>query len=147
VSPVWTRAVSDRSLIRFRPWFYAAAAYNLGWGTLHVLSPSLIPAVLGLESVDVLVWQVLGLFVGVYAPAYFWAARRPDRHAHLVAIGAIGKIAGLLGFVWAIAADALPWGFAFVVLTNDLIWLPAFCLYLRSAVRGLGSWRALAAGA
>jgi hypothetical protein len=139
--------LSDRSLRHFRLWLYAAAAYNLAWGALHVVRPSFLPGALGLESVDVLVWQVLGLFVGVYAPAYFWAARHPDRHAHIVAIGVIGKIAGPLGFIWAVTADALPLGFALVVVTNDLIWLPAFCLYLRAAVRSLGGWRALAAGA
>lgn len=138
--------MSGSSLARFRLWLYAAAAYNLAWGTVHVLNPSLLPRILGLESVDALVWQVLGLFVGVYAPAYFWAGRHPDRHAHIVAIGAIGKFAGALGFVWAATADALPVRFALVVLTNDLIWLPVFCLYLRSAVRSLGGWRALAAG-
>ena len=28
-------------LARYRPWFYAAALYNLVWGTLNVLSPRL----------------------------------------------------------------------------------------------------------
>lgn len=139
--------MSDRPLYRFRLWLYAAAAYNLAWGALHVLSPSFLPRALGLESIDPFLWQLLGLFVAVYAPAYFWATRRPEEHVHIVAVGALGKVAGLIGFVWAVASGALPLGFGLVVLTNDLIWLPAFALFLQSAAKSQGGWRALAAGA
>ena len=139
--------MSASPLARFRPWLYAAAAYNLAWGAVHVLEPSLVPGLLGLEAVDPLVWQLAGLFVGVYAPAYFWAARHPGRHAHIVAVGVLGKLAGVLGFAWAAASGALPVHFGLVILTNDVVWLPALCLYLHVATRECGGWRALAAGA
>ncbi len=129
------------------PWLYAAAAYNLVWGALHALTPSLVPRLLGLGAIDPLVWQALGLFVAVYAPAYAWAARNPERHAHLVAIAVLGKLSGLLGFAWAVSSGALPPRFGLVVLTNDLIWLPAMLLYLHAAAGRSGGWRAFAAGA
>lgn len=129
------------------PWLYAAAAYNLVWGALHVFAPSLLPGVLGLGAIDPLVWQALGLFVAVYAPAYAWAARSPERHAHLVAVAVFGKFAGPLGFAWAALSGNLPPRFGLVVLTNDLIWLPAMLIYLRAAAVRNGGWRAFAAGA
>ncbi|HEV2123534.1 MAG TPA: hypothetical protein VGW38_12265, partial [Chloroflexota bacterium] len=82
-----------RSLRRYRPWFYAAAAYNLGWGSLVVLSPTLLFRVLDVEAPSVLpLWQVVGMFVLAYAPAYWWAGRLPERHVHLVLTGHLGKV-------------------------------------------------------
>jgi hypothetical protein len=38
------------------------------------------------------------MFVGIDAPADWWAARDPERHVHLVAIALLGKLAGAAGF-------------------------------------------------
>ena len=78
------------------------------------------------------IWQVVGMFVLVYAPAYWWAGRYPDRHYHLILVGLIGKVLGPIGFVWSIMTDQLPLSFGWVILTNDLIWLPSFFLYFKS---------------
>ena len=68
-------------LQRYRGWFYAAAVYNFGWGTLVILFPRLLFDLLRIEPPNYLpLWQVVGMFVLVYAPAYFWAARFPDRY-------------------------------------------------------------------
>jgi len=88
-----------------------------------------------------------GLLVLVYAPGYWWAARRPSRHPHVIAIAWLGKLLGPVGFAWAAATDALPLTFGLTTLTNDLIWLPAFGLYLRAAVRPYGGLRAFLSGA
>ena len=138
--------MSASDLLAIRPWFFAAAVYNVVWGSLHVFTPLAVPRLLGLEAIDPLVWQSLGLFVGVYAPAFAWAARTPERHPHLVAVAALGKVAGPLGFAWAVSAGELPLRFGLVVLTNDVIWLPAILLYIRGAAARSGGWRAFAAG-
>jgi hypothetical protein len=91
-------------------------------------------------------WQVVGMFVLVYAPAYWWAARYPARHRHLIVIGLLGKLLGPLGFVWSVAGGSLPLGFGWTLLTNDLFWWPAFVLYLRDAAHLSGGWVALLAG-
>ena len=130
---------------RFVPWFYAAALYNLAWGSFVALFPQPIVD-LGGPQADTVLLRVVALFVLVYAPAYWWVARRPEGHAHLVAVALLGKLLGTAGFVAAVAADALPITFGVVVLANDVVWLPAFALYLRGAARQLGGWRVLFAG-
>ena len=131
----------------YRPWFYAAAAYNFAWGAINILLPSLYFDLVGIEPPNYAgIWQVVGMFVLVYAPAYWWAARHPARHRHLVVIGVLGKLFGPIGFVWAVASDDLPAAFGWTIITNDLIWWPAFALYLRDATTLCGGWRALILG-
>jgi len=81
------------------------------------------------------------MMVLVYSPAYWWAARNPERHAHFVAIGLLGKMLGPLGFTWAAATGRLPYVFALVILTNDLLWWPAFGAFVRTAARAHGGWK------
>ena len=85
------------------------------------------------------------MMVLVFAPAYWWASRDPWAHRHLVVIGAMGKILGILGFMIAVGLGQLPASFGVIVLTNDVIWLPAFLSFVVSIARRTG-WRALALG-
>jgi hypothetical protein len=119
----------------FRSWFVAAALYNLCCGTVFVLFGASVA------------WKAVGMFVLVYAPAYWWASRDPERHTHLVAIGLLGKLFGTLGFVWAAATGRLPLVFGVVVLANDLVWLPAFGAFVRRAAQTHGGWRTFLQGA
>jgi hypothetical protein len=91
-------------------------------------------------------WQVVGMLVAVYAPAYWWVARFPSRHRHLVIIGLLGKLLGPIGFAWSAASGQLPLAFGLTILTNDLIWWPAFALFLRDAARLSGGWRRFLSG-
>jgi len=135
------------SLARYRPWFYAAAIYNLIWGAINILFPNLLFDLLQMPRPNpVAFWQLAGMFVLVYAPAYFWAARFPEHYPHLVAIGLLGKILGPIGFVWSVATNQLPLAFGWTILTNDLIWWLPFGLYLREAARARGGWGALMRG-
>ncbi len=137
----------DEAFAAYRPWFYAAAAYNLIWGSVIIIFPRLFFDVIGADEPTYLpIWQVVGMFVLVYAPAYWWAAQRPARHRHLIVIGLAGKVLGPIGFLWAVASDDLPQAFGWTILTNDLIWWPAFGSYLRDVVRRCGGIRALLAG-
>ena len=135
------------ALARYRPWFYAAALYNLVWGSVMVLWPEWYFRLLSMPPPNYLpFWQVVGMFVLVYAPGYWWAARRPSRHYHLILIGFIGKALGPIGFVWAYLNGQLPLAFGVTNLTNDLIWLPAFAWYLRDVARLCGGWSVLLRG-
>jgi hypothetical protein len=134
-------------LARFRPWLYAAAAYNLAWGATTVLFPEAWFEILGIATSESFVfWQLAGMFVLVFAPAYWWAGRAPERHAHLVALGLLGKTLGVVGFVIAVGAGRLELALAPVIVLNDLIWIPAFAAFVRRAAaqRGL---RAFLSGA
>jgi small multidrug resistance pump len=134
-------------LDRYRPWFYAAAAYNLVWGCTTILFPEAWFRLLGVPISQTFVfWQLAGMFVLVFAPAYWWTARAPERHAHLVAVGLLGKTLGVVGFAIAVATGRLQPAFAPVIVLNDLIWIPAFAAFVRQAAtqRGL---RAFLSGA
>lgn len=135
------------ALACYRPWFYAAALYNLLWGSSTILFPSLYFHLIAAPVPTLLpLWQCIGMLVLVYAPAYYWAGRHPERHGHLIAIGLLGKILGPLGFVWALVTGQLPLAFGLINLTNDVLWWPSFALYLRSMVRLAGGWRAFLGG-
>jgi hypothetical protein len=120
--------------MRHRSWLYAAAAYNLCWGAGAVV------------VADPIGWKAVGMMVMVYAPGYWWAARFPERHAHLVAIGLLGKTLGLVGFAGALAMGLVPLALGLVVLANDLVWWPAFAAFVAAASRRAGGWRAFLAG-
>jgi XapX domain-containing protein len=135
------------SLDRYRPWFYTAAGYNLAWGATAVLWPGLLFRLLRLPSpAPPAVWQALGMMVLVYAPAYWWLARDPVRHRHLALIALLGKVLGPVGFLWAVADHGLPINFGVIIVTNDLIWWPAFFAFVVDAAHVFGGWRALLAG-
>jgi hypothetical protein len=131
----------NEALAGYRPWFYAAALYNLLWGSINLLFPQLFFRFIGMPVPNFLpLWQCIGMFVLVYAPAYWWAGRYPSRYRHLILIGLLGKVLGPVGFVWAVAHGQLPLAFGLTNLTNDVIWWPAFGLYLRAAARLSGGW-------
>ncbi len=132
---------ADSRLAPFKPWLRAAAIYNLVWGTTVILSPLLFFNLLDISPPGALpFWRVVGMFVLVYAPGYWWAARNPAAHGHLVLIGTLGKVLGPIGFVWAFVSGALRLRFGLVLVTNDLIWWPSFALYLREVARLHGGW-------
>jgi len=139
--------VAEKTLVRFRPWLYAAALYNLLWGALTIFFPDALFRLLHLPLPSYPpLWQVVGMFVLVYAPGYAWAARRPSRHGHLILLGMLGKVLGPMGFLWAAITGQLPWRFGLVILTNDLLWWPAFTGYLQAAARAHGGWKAFLRG-
>lgn len=137
----------EANLDACRPWLLAAAVYNAAWGGLVVIAPTALLEFVGVTPpAPLALWQVVGMMVLVFAPAYWWASRDPWRHRHLVLIGAAGKLLGVVGFLVAAATGLLPWSFGLVVLTNDLIWLPAFGALVVNVARVSG-WRALLTGA
>jgi hypothetical protein len=144
------RAPSERSsvpLSRYRPWFYAAAVYNLAWGSLAVVWPTFLFQLLRISPPGSLaIWQALGMMVLIYAPAYWWVARDPARHRHLVLIATLGKSLGPIGFVWGLHTGVLPLAFGLTIVTNDCLWWPAFVGFLRDAARLSGGWKAFLAG-
>jgi len=92
------------------------------------------------------IWQAVGMMVLVYAPAYWWVACDPVRHRHLILIAMLGKILGPLGFLWAVHAHTLPLAFGLSILTNDLVWWPAFFAFLIETAPLSGGWREMLSG-
>jgi small multidrug resistance pump len=128
----------------FRRWFYAAAIYNFIWGTWVILFPLSFFRFLGMTEPNYPgIWQSVGMIVQVYALGYWLIARAPKRYACLVWVGLIGKTFGPIGFLFAALKGDLPWRFGLTILTNDLIWWPAFWMFaLKHAVEPLKeAWR------
>ena len=121
----------------YRPWFYAAAVYNLIWGAVVVLYPSALLRLAGVMDPDAVpLAQVIGMMVGVYSYGYYLLARDPRRFAPFIWIGLAGKTLGPLGFLYTAATGGLPWTFAWVCVFNDLIWWPAFWSFAVKHARG-----------
>ena len=134
-------------LDRYRGWFVAAAIYNLVWGTLVVLFPDALFRLIGAPIPTYPpIWQSVGMMVLVYAPGYWWVSRNPQGHARLIVIALMGKVFGPIGFAWSAATGQLPLAFGLTILTNDLIWWPAFAFFLRDAARLSGGWRRFLSG-
>lgn len=131
---------------RYKPWFYAAAIYNALWGALVVARPNAIFSLLGMPLPNYpLLFQCIGMIVGVYALGYWLIARDPVRFGPFVYVGLLGKIFGPIGFLIAALRGELPWSFGWVNVMNDLIWLPAFvgfAIAVGRAERDRGSSRA-----
>ena len=124
------------NLNKYRYWFYAAATYNLLWGAVNILFPDLFFNLINMAPPEYRpIWQVVGMFVLVYAPAYWWAGRFPEKYPHFILIGLLGKIFGPVGFVFAVMTNQLPLAFGYTILINDLVWWIPFGAYLRDAIK------------
>jgi peroxiredoxin len=119
-----------------RPTLVAAAVFNLMWGIWVVLRPGDLFAWFGVAQPNyVQIWQGFGLLVGLYGIGYAIAASDPFRHWPIILVGLLGKILGPLGFFLSYWNENLPHSFFWLVLVNDLIWLPAFGTILYLAFR------------
>lgn len=135
------------ALERFRPWLYAAALYNLVWGSWVVLLPHQYFDWIGMPApMPIAIWQVVGMCILVYAPGYWWAARDPLRFRHYIVIGLLGKVLGPIGFLFSVQQGTLPLAFGWTLLCNDLVWWLPFGLFLHQAARISGGWGALLRG-
>jgi small multidrug resistance pump len=123
-----------------KPWLsrilVAAAIYNLLWGAWQVLSPQSFFSMLGMEPTNYpMIWQGMGMVIGVYGLAYYWASFDYVRHWPIVAVGFLGKIFGPIGFVMNYVQGIAPAAFGYTLLTNDLLWWLPFAWMLRDAAR------------
>ncbi|MFK7954342.1 MAG: alkyl hydroperoxide reductase [Ekhidna sp.] len=112
----------------------AAAIYNLIWGAWVVLFPSHFFELVGMEPLNHgMVWQGMGMVIGVYGLGYWWAAQDPLIHWPIVVVGFLGKIFGPLGFFMNYFTGKVPFGFFYTLITNDFIWWIPFFLIIKAA--------------
>ncbi len=139
---------SPRSSPSWMTWVLAAAAvYNLIWGTLVILFPRTMLWTIGFHEGNfsgitpyldqlAILWQCIGMIVGVYGVGYAVAATNPLRHWPIVLVGFLGKVFGPLGFLWGyFVLGQLPAQMAWTNLTNDLVWLGPFAAILFAAAK------------
>jgi len=110
----------------------AAAIYNIIWGAWVVLFPLQFFELVGMPPVSQpMIWQGMGMVIGVYGLGYWWASYNPYRHWPIVAVGFLGKIFGPLGFVFNYLQEKVPFEFFYTLITNDFIWWIPFFLVLK----------------
>lgn len=121
----------------WRKWvLLAAAAYNILWGSWVVFFPSHIFELVGMAPpLYPMIWQSVGMIVGVYGLGYAIAASDPIGHWPIVLVGFLGKVFGPIGFIYHYALGNFPASFWWVTLFNDLIWIGPFALILLMAYR------------
>jgi hypothetical protein len=101
----------------------AAAVYNIIWGAWVVLFPDQFFLIAGMDPLNhPMVWQGMGMVIGVYGIGYGLAAMNPLRHWPIVFVGFLGKIFGPIGFFYHYALGNVPFGFFYTLITNDFIW-------------------------
>jgi len=109
----------------------AAAVYNIMWGIFTVFWPDAYFDWLGLERMNYpMMWQGVGMIVGVYGVGYWIAAVNPVRHWPIVLVGFLGKLLGPIGMAGYVFRGVLPLKIMWLNMTNDLIWLLPFALIL-----------------
>ena len=109
-----------------------AAVYNLIWGAWVVLFPNHFFSLTGMEPLNhPMIWQGMGMVIGVYGLGYWWASYHPIRHWPIVAVGFLGKLFGPLGFVFNYVNEVVPFEFIYTLITNDFIWWIPFFLMLK----------------
>ena len=111
-----------------------AAVYNLLWGAWVILFPAHFFQLTGMDPINhELVWQGMGMVIGVYGLGYWWASSDPIKHWPIIAVGLAGKIFGPIGFFYNYLAGNVPVEFMYTLITNDFIWWIPFYLILKRA--------------
>lgn len=114
----------------------AAAVYNILWGAWVVLFPQHFFELTGMDLLNhPMIWQGMGMVIGVYGLGYWWASYAPLVHWPIVVVGFLGKLFGPLGYVINYLSGAAPAAFGYTLITNDLIWWIPFALILREVHR------------
>ena len=109
-----------------------AAVYNILWGAWVVLFPEQFFILTGMAPLNhMMIWQGMGMVIGVYGLAYWWASYNPVIYWPIVAVGFLGKIFGPLGFIFNYLMGNTPFDFFYTLITNDFIWWIPFYKILK----------------
>ena len=110
-----------------------AAVYNILWGAWVVLFPNHFFELTGMEPLNhPMIWQGMGMVIGVYGLGYWCASNSHIKHWPLGAVGMLGKLLGTLGFVLIYYTGAAPAAFGYTLITFVLIWWVPFSLILKN---------------
>ena len=116
----------------------AAGVYNILWASWVVLFPEHFFELTSMKIPDqLMIWQGMGMVIGVYGLGYWWAAQNPTVHWPIVAVGFMGKVLGPVGFILNYLSGNVPFSFFYTLITNDFIWwIPFFLILQRAREKG-----------
>lgn len=114
---------------------FIAGWYNLIWGTIVILFPNLLFEISNITLPTYsMIWQSVGLVVGVYGLGYIWASKDYNTHWPIVMVGFLGKLGGPIGIIFHVfILKDLSIVFCLVSFFNDVIWWIPFFLMLKEA--------------
>ncbi len=120
---------------------FIAGCYNILWGAWVMLFPRQFFEILGANTpVYPMIWQSVGLVVGVYGFGYLIASINYCKHWPIVFVGFLGKLGGPFGITYHVTASGFPAAFLVVTLFNDVIWLVPFYVMLKHALEANKGW-------
>ena len=109
-----------------------ASLYNLCWGSWIIIRPNQFFMIVGMEPLNhPMVWQGMGMVIGVYGIGYWIASNDPIRHWPIVLVGLLGKLFGPIGFFINYFQGNVPFAFFYTLVTNDFIWWIPFFYILK----------------
>lgn len=111
--------------------FACAGIYNIAWGIYAVIDPQWFFRFADMQPINyAAIFACLGMVVGLYGVLYLYVALSPEGKSIIVLVGFVGKILGSLGMLYLVFTGTWPWKAMYLCLTNDLIWLVPFAMYL-----------------
>ena len=118
----------------YRVVFTCAGLYNMAWGIYSLADPQWFFRFAGLESINhAAIFACLGMVIGLYGLLYLHVGRRPEGKSAIVLVGFAGKLFGPIGMGFLVLSGAWPPKAMYLCLTNDIIWLLPFAMYLVDA--------------
>jgi hypothetical protein len=88
--------------------------------------------VVGMEPLNhPMIWQGMGMVIGVYGIGYWIASNDPIRHWPIVLVGLLGKLFGPIGFFINYFQENVPFACFYTLVTNDFIWWIPFFYILK----------------
>ncbi len=105
---------------------FLATIYNLSWGAVISIHPQFILFGNPPATFTLILLKCIGMLVGVYGIAYYYASTNPAKYWPLILVGFIGKVLGPIGSAYYVLSGQLTPNFLIVNVFNDLIWLYPF---------------------
>ncbi len=114
--------------------FLLAGFYNICWGLWVSVDPNWLFRFAEMEIPNYPeIFVCVGMVVGLYGVVYWEVARRPERGFMLALVGFTGKVLGPMGAVYYVGIGKWKFPALIMNLTNDVIWLIPFAIYLYDA--------------
>lgn len=124
-TPCWMRKV-----------LLAAGLYHIMFAVWAIFWPCLWFDWIGIEHPNhPLLWQGIGLILGVFGIALVLAAKDPMRHWRLVLTGLLKFTLGIVGFVTPLVENKIHVRSVWMLCVDDLIWWGPFAVILWACVR------------
>ena len=114
----------------------AAGSYHLLFAVWAICWPQLWFDWIGVEHPNhPMMWQGVGLIMGVFGMSLILAARNPIQHWRIVLTGLLKFTLGIAGFSVALLRGEIPLSSAWMMVVDDLVWWGPFAGIIWACIR------------